>query len=132
MWIKIGCQNVGGGNKQQHAWLEECRQRGVDIIFVGECSVPRIALRTINMQGYKLVTEVKGEMRGVAYWRQGMSDICEVIIDEVDAISIKWQGRKIVGVYERRKVEGGSRRYGQCVKKVTGVLRRSDGNPLRD
>ena len=40
-----------------------------------------------------------------------MGDVCEVIMDEVDAIGIKWQGRKIVAVYGRRKVEGGSKRY---------------------
>ena len=41
------------------------------------------------MMGYELVTEVKVGMRVVAYWRQGMGDVCEVIIDEVDAIGIK-------------------------------------------
>ena len=83
----------GGGNKQQHAWLEECRQREVDIIFVGECYVPKYGLGTISMLGYELVTEVKVGMRAVAYWRQGMGDVCEVIMDEVDAIGIKLQGR---------------------------------------
>ena len=89
MGIEIGYQNVGGSNKQQHAWLEECRQREVDIIFMGECYILKSGLVTINMLGYELVTEVKVGIRVVAYWRQRMSDVCEVIIDEVDAIGIK-------------------------------------------
>ena len=79
----------GGGNKQQHAWLEECRQREVDIMFVGECYVPKSGLGTINMLGYELVTEVKAGMRVLVYWRQGMGVVCEVIIDEADAVGIK-------------------------------------------
>ena len=94
----------------------------MDIIFVAECYVPKSGLGMINMMGYKLVTEVKVGMRIMAYWRQGTSDVCEVIIDEVDAIGIKWQGRKIVGVYGRRKVEGGNGRYEVWLKKVTSVL----------
>ena len=89
---------------------------------MGECYVLKSGLGTINMLGYELVTEVTVKMRVVAYWRQGMGEVCEVIIDEVDAIGIKWQRRKIVGVYGRRKVEGGSRRDGEWVKKVTSVL----------
>ena len=68
---------------------------------MGECYVPRKGLRMINMLGYKLVTEVKAGTRVVAYWRQGIGDILEVIMDEVDAINIKWQGINIVEVYER-------------------------------
>ena len=37
-----------------------------------------------------------------------------------------------MGVYGRRKVEGESRRYGEWVKKMAGVLRRSDGILLGD
>ena len=79
-----------GGNKQQHGWLEECRQREVDINFVGECYVPSSGLGTINMLGCELVTEVKVRMSVVACWRQGMGDDCIVIMDEVDAIGIEW------------------------------------------
>lgn len=120
--MKIGYQNVGGGNKQQHAWLEECWQREVDVIFIGECYIPKRGLGMMNMMGYELVTKVKAGTRVVVYSRQGMGDICEVIMDEVDAIGIKWQGRKIVGVYGRTKVEGGSRRYGEWVRKVADTM----------
>lgn len=34
-----------------------------------------------------------------------------MIKDEVDAIGIKWQERKIVRVYGRRNFDGGNRRY---------------------
>ena len=122
----------GGGNKQQHAWWEECRQREVDIIFVGKCSIPKNGLGTINMLEYELVTEGKAGMRVVAYWRQGMRNGCEVVMDEVDAIGIKWQGRRIVRVYSRGRVEGGSKKYDAWVKRVTSVLRRSDGILLGD
>ena len=77
-------------------------------MFVGECYVLKRGLGTINMLGYELVSEVKAGIWVVAYWRHSMGEVCEVIIDEVAAIGIKWQGSKIVGVYGRRKVEGGS------------------------
>ena len=79
------------------------------------------------MLGYELGTEVNVGMRVVAYWRQGMNDVCEVIVDEVDAIGIKWRGRKIVGVYGRKRVETGNSRYDAWVKKAISVLRRSSG-----
>ena len=41
----------GGGNKQQHAWLEECRQEEVDIVFVGGGYTPKSRVGTINMLG---------------------------------------------------------------------------------
>lgn len=79
-----------------------------------------------------MLTEVKVGLRVVTYWRQKMGDVCEVIMDEVDAIGIKWKGRNIVTVYRRRKVEGANRRYVACVKIVIVVLLRSDGILLRD
>ena len=84
------------------------------------------------MLGSELVMQGKAGMRVVAYWRQGIGEVGEVIIDEVDTIGIQWQERKIVGVYRRRKVERGSRRYGEWVKQVAGVLRRVDRILLGD
>ena len=94
--------------------------------------MPKSGLGTIKMMGYELVMEVKAGIRVVASWRQGMGDIYEVILDEVNAIGIKWQGRKIVGVHGRRKVEGRSKRYKTWVKEVARVLCWSDGILLGD
>ena len=55
-----------------------------------------------------------------------MGEVCKVRRDEVNAIGIKWKGRKIVRVDERRKFEEGNMRYEPWVKKLTGVLRSSD------
>ena len=90
---------------------------------MGGCYIPKSGLGMINMLGHELVTEVKVGTRVVAYWRQGMGNLCEVIIDEVDAIGIKWQGRKIGEVYGGRKVEEGNRRYEEWVKQMANALR---------
>lgn len=42
----------------------------------------------MNMLLYKLVFEIKAETRVVGYWSQGMWDICEVMMYEVDAVGI--------------------------------------------
>ena len=57
MVIKIAYQNVGKGNKAQHAWMENCRQKEVDIIFVGEVFIDKRRHGKINMMGYELVAE---------------------------------------------------------------------------
>ena len=48
MVIKVAYQNVGGANKAQGMWLEECQQRGMDVIFVGEVWIPKGRTATIN------------------------------------------------------------------------------------
>ena len=35
MVMKIAYQNVGKGNMAQHAWMENCRQKEVDIFLSG-------------------------------------------------------------------------------------------------
>ena len=118
MGIKIGYQNVWKGNKQQHAWLAECRQMEVDVIFVEECYIQKAGLGMINTIRCKVVIEVKARTRVVAYCKKGMGNVCSVRMHEVDEIGINWQGRTIMGVYVSRKSERGRRRYWQCVKKV--------------
>ena len=99
MVIKVAYQNVGGANKAQGMWLEECQQRGMDIIFVREVWIPKGRVATINQIGYELVTEIRRSSRIAAYWKQGMGDTCEVIMDEDRAIGVRCGGKRVVGVY---------------------------------
>ena len=91
----------GGANKAQGMWLEECQQRGKDVIFVGEVWIPKGRVATINQMGYELVMEIRKSSRIAAYWKQGMGDTCEVIMDEDRAIGIKCEGKRVVGVYAK-------------------------------
>src|SRR6266576_2816363 len=128
--LKIAYQNVGGRNLNQHMWLEECRQREVDVIFVGEVYTPKEGLGTVNMMGYELVAEIKGGSRVVAYWKQGMGDKGRIIVDEEDAIGIHWKGRKIIGVYGKGKGKGIW--YKTWVEKIVGYLKDSEGVLIGD
>ena len=67
MVIKVAYQNVGGANKAQGMWLEECQQRGMDIIFMWEVWIPNGKVTTINQKGYELVTEIQKSSRIAAY-----------------------------------------------------------------
>ena len=67
MVIKIVYQNMGKGNKAQHAWLENCRKKEVDIMFVGEVFIDNRRDETINMTGYKLVAELRVTSKVAAY-----------------------------------------------------------------
>lgn len=57
------------------------------------------------MMKYEVGIEPKAGARVVACWRQGLGDVCRVIMIKVDPIDIKWQGRKIVGVLGGKKAK---------------------------
>ena len=97
MEIKVGDQKVRGGNKGQHAWLEFCKQKEMDIIFVGEVFVPGNGSGTINMAGYELVMEVKKGTIVAAYWRTRISNQARIILDQEDAIRFECGNAGIVG-----------------------------------
>ena len=116
MEIKVAYQNVGGGNKGQHAWLEYCKQIEMDIIFVGEVLVPRNGSGTINMAGYDLATEVKKGTKVAAYWRTEIGNQVRIILDQEDAIGFECGDARIVGVYGRGK--SNTREYEQWAQRV--------------
>ena len=82
MKIKVKYQNVGEGNKGQHARLEFCKQKEMDIIFVGEVLVPRNGNGTINMAGYELPTGVKKGTKVAAYMKSGIGNQARIILEE--------------------------------------------------
>ena len=130
MEVKVAYQNVGGGNKGQHAWLEFCNHKEMDIIFVGEVFVPRDGNGTINMGGYELALEVKKGMKVAACWRTEIGNQVSIILDQEDAIGFECGKTRIVGVYDRWK--SNTREYGQWVERVVGKLRNKDGILIRD
>ena len=130
MEIKVAYQNVGGGNKGQHAWLEYCKQKEMDIIFVGEVFVPRNGSGTINMAGYELATEVKKGTKVAAYWRSEIGNQARIILDQEDAIGFECGNARIVGVYGRGK--SNTREYEQWAQRVVQKLRNKDGILIGD
>ena len=130
MEVRVAYQNVGGGNKGQHAWLEFCKQKEMDIIFVGEVFVPRDGYGRIKMAGYELATEVKKGTKVAAYWRTEIGNQARIILDQEDAIGFECGKTRIVGVYGRGK--SNTREYGQWVERVVGKLRNKDGILIGD
>ena len=83
--------------------MEFCKQKEMDIIFVGEVFVPRNGSGTINMAGYELATEVKKRTKVAAYWRTEICNQARIILDQEDAIGFECGNARIVGVYGRGK-----------------------------
>ena len=91
--------------------MEFYKEKEMDIIFVGEVFVPRNGSRTINMAGYELATEVRKGTKIVAYWRNRIGNQARLIMEEGDAIGLKWGNTRVIRVYRRGK--SNTRTYGQ-------------------
>ena len=85
---------------------------------------------TINQMGYELVIEIRKSTKIAAYWKQGMGDMCEVIIDEDRAIGIKCGRKRVVGVYA--KGNDSRRGYEEWVERVARNIRSRDGVVMGD
>ena len=80
--------------------------------------------------GYELVTEIWKSSRIAAYWKQGMGDTCEVIMDEDRAIGIKYEGKRVIEVYA--KGNDSRRGYKEWVERVVRNVRTRDGLVIGD
>ena len=92
--------------------------------------IPKGRVATINQMEYELVTEIQRYSRIAAYWKQGMGDMCEVIMDEDRAIGVKCERKRVVGVYI--KGNNSRRGYGEWVERVVRNARTRDRMVIGD
>ena len=116
MGIEVVYQNVAKENKAQHVWMENCRQKEVDISVVGEVFINKRRHGRINITGYELVTELRVTSKLTVYWKVGIGDVWEVIMDEDREIGIKCSNRRVIGIYG--KGDDSVRQYDKLVDKV--------------
>ena len=64
----VGYQNVGRGSGSTHVLLERCAEKGVDIIFVGECWKSLDNKATTTHGQYVLGSEVREGSQVMVYW----------------------------------------------------------------
>src|SRR4029077_16646932 len=69
MDCRVGYQNVRGSNENAHVFLERCKEREVDFVFVGEAPAYRKGGTTTH-PNYELLTKPGKGKRVIAYARK--------------------------------------------------------------
>jgi len=73
-----GHQNVAGQYEGTHTFLEWCKKRRMDIVFVGEVWVDKKGTGTQSHPSYTLGSKVEKGKRTMVYWRKKLDGVVKV------------------------------------------------------
>ena len=97
--MTIGYQNVGGGIVNAHGFLERCHEKGVHIVFIGECWINNSGNGTTIHGAYTLGTRIQKGRRETVYWKKELEDMIKMVMEEGRVMGIEVAWKKIFGVY---------------------------------
>ena len=98
--VQVAYQNVAGGPENTHALLELCREKEIEVVFVGEAWIEKNGRGTQTHASFVLITTVKKRRRVMACMRKELEEEVEVTKEEDNVIILQEKNKKkIVGVY---------------------------------
>jgi len=103
----VAYQNVAGQCEGTYTFLEWCKKRRIDIVFVGEVWVDKKGTGTQSHPSYTLESKVEKRKRTMVYWRKKMDGAVKVIIEDKRLALVEVWGHKLGGIYVDRKLSGG-------------------------
>jgi len=75
-------QNIAGQCKGTHMFLEWCKKRRIDIVFVGEVWMDKKETGIQSHPSYTLGSKVEKRKRTMVYWRKKMDAVVKVISED--------------------------------------------------
>jgi len=97
-------QNIAGKYKVTHMFLEWCKKRRIDIVFIGEVWVDKKRTETQSHLSYILGLKIEKGKQTIVYWRKKMDSVVKVIREDKRLALVEVWGHKLGGIYVDRKL----------------------------
>jgi len=104
----VAYQNVAGQYEGTHTFLEWCKKRRIDIVFIGEAWVDKKGTGTQSHPSYTLGSKVEKGKRTMVYWRKKLDGTVKVIKEDKRLALVEVWGHKLGGIYADGKLSGGA------------------------
>jgi len=103
----VAYQNVAGQYKSTHTFLEWCKKRRIDIVFVEKGWVDKKGTGTQSHPSYTLGLKVEKGKKTMVYWRKKIDGTVRVIKEDKRLALVEVWGYKLGGIYADGKLLGG-------------------------